>query len=189
MTSHLRATTAVLAALNLVLIALLSLLRTDVDPVTRPIRDYAHGDYSALMLIATIAVGLAAITLAAVVRPLVTGKVAPLGVGLLVFFGVAKLLQGFFPVDTGTAVTTGGLVYNTLDSIAFFILPIAALCIAFTLRSRWSIGLAVAMAAALVLVLAGSEGFGLVQRIFLVLGSGWLLVTALTARSSHPVAA
>jgi hypothetical protein len=39
-----------------------------------------------------------------------------------------------------------------------------------------------------VLVLSGAAGFGIAQRVYLVLGSGWLLVTALTAKSNHPVA-
>jgi hypothetical protein len=106
---------------------------------------------------------------------------------MLVFFGVAKVIQAFFPIDAGPQVTTTGFVHNTLGNIAFFILPIAALCIAFGLGSRWSIGPAVALAVSLVLVLAGAGGFGLAQRLFLVLGSGWLLVTALTAKSNHPV--
>jgi hypothetical protein len=62
-------------------------------------------------------------------------------------------------------------------------------CIAVALQARWSFGVAVALALAAVLVLSGAVGFGLAQRVYLVLGSGWLLVTALTAKSNHPVAA
>ncbi len=188
MKSKLPAVTIVLSAADLLVLALLHLLRTDVDPVTRPAGDYTHGSYGWLMLFATAGVGLAAIALAVTVRPQVRATAGQIGVGMLVFFGVAKVVQAFFPIDPAGQVTSAGVVHNTLGSVTFFILPVAAVCIAVALQARWSFGLAVALALAAVLVLSGAAGFGIAQRVYLVLGSGWLLVTALTAKSNHPVA-
>jgi len=189
MKSYLPAATIALSAANLLVLALLHVLRTDVDPVTRPTSDYAHGSHGWLMLFGTVGVGLAAIALAVAVRPDVRGMAGQIGVGMLVFFGVAKIVQAFFPIDIAGQVTSTGVVHNTLGNVAFFILPVAAACISAALRDRWSIGLAVALVLAAVLVLTGAGGFGIAQRLYLVLGSGWLLVTALRVRSSHPVAA
>jgi hypothetical protein len=187
--SRLPAVTIALSAAHLIVLALLHLLRTDVDTVNRPTSDYAHGSFGWLLPAATVAVGLAALTLAVTVRPEVRGTVGQIGVGMLVFFGVAKLVQAFFPVDRPGQVTSAGAVHDSLGDVTFFILPVAAVCVAVALQARWSFGLAVALALAAVLVLSGAVGFGVAERIYLVLGSGWLLVTALTAKSNHPVAA
>ena len=189
MKSRLPAVTIVLSVADLLVLALLHVLRTDVDPVTRPTSDYAHGSYGWLIVFATVGVGLAAIVLAVAVRPGVRGTAGQIGVGMLVFFGVAKIVQVFFPIDTAGQVTSAGVVHNTLGNVTFFILPLAAVCVSVALRDRWSIGLAVALVLATALVLSGAGGFGVAQRLYLVLGSGWLLVTALRVRSSHPVAA
>jgi hypothetical protein len=181
------AATIALSAADLLVLALLHVLRTDVDPVTRPTGDYAHGSTGWLTVAATVGIGVAAIALAVTVRPQVRGTAGQIGVGLLVFFGVAKVVQAVFPSDPAGRVTAGGVVHDTLGDVSFFILPVAAVCVSVGLRARWPLGLAVALALAVLLVLGGAAGFGLAQRVYLVLGSGWLLVTALTARSSHPV--
>ena len=189
MKSKLPAVTIALSAADLLVLALLHVLRTDVDPMARPTSDYAHGSAGWLMLVATAGIGVAAIALAVTVRPELRGAAGQIGVGMLVFFGVAKVVQAFFPIDRAGQTTAAGVVHDTLGNVTFFILPLAAVCIAVALQARWSFGLAVALALAAVLVLSGAVGFGLAQRVYLVLGSGWLLVTALTAKSNHPVAA
>ena len=109
MKSRLPAVTIVLSVANLLVLALLHVLRTDVDPVARPTSDYAHGSYGWLIVFATVGVGLAAIALAVAVRPEVRGTAGQIGVGMLVFFGVAKIVQVFFPIDAAGQVTSAGV--------------------------------------------------------------------------------
>jgi hypothetical protein len=189
-----------LAVLDLLSLAMLHLLRRDVDPVTRPTSDYGHGSWGWLMLAATAGVGLAAFALAVTVgRGLDSTTTLRLGLRLLGIVGIAELAQAFFPIDLAGETTTSGLMHNILGNLAFFALPPAAVIIAVTWAKagrpygallRWT---AVALAVATVAALAIGEGFGITQRIYLILATGWLGVAALavlhTTRSAAQVPA
>lgn len=59
---------AVAAALDLLVLGLLHLVSPEVDPVSRPVSEYALGDFRWLATIRTLAEGVAAIALAMALR-------------------------------------------------------------------------------------------------------------------------
>ena len=169
---------AAAAAANLVILALLHVVSPEVDPVTRPVSEYALGRFGWLATIGTVAEGLGALGLAVALRQ----KRA--AAALLAIFGLAKLVMPLFPVDAlGTPATPTGQVHNVLGNVAFFVFPVAALLL---VRTLWRMGsrlapvAAVVLAAATVGVLVGDAFgvFGLTQRAYLILCSLWLLLTA-----------
>jgi hypothetical protein len=185
---------AALALLDLVSLAALHVLRTDVDPVARPTSDYALGDWGWLTLTATVGVALAGAGLIGLVgRGLPSTTLLRFGLRLLGLFVVVKAVQAFFQIDAAGQSSTDGLIHDIMGNLAFFALPPAAVLISAAWAKagrplgaalRW---IAVALAVAVVAVLAiGTGGFGLTQRIYLVLGSGWLLTGALAVLRAEP---
>jgi hypothetical protein len=180
---------AVLALLDLVSLALLHLLRLDVDPVTRPTSDYAIGDWGWLTLTATVGVALAAAGILGLVhRALPSTTPLRFGLRLLGLFVVVKAVQAFFQIDDPGDPTPTGLIHNVLGNLAFFALPPAAWLIATAWTSAgrpWGTALkwlAVALVVATVAVLAiGTDAFGITQRVYLVLASLWLALSAVAS--------
>ena len=177
---------AAAAAANLVILALLHVVSPEVDPVTRPVSEYALGGFGWLATTGTVAQGLGALGLAVALRQ---ERVAA---ALLGVFGLAKLAMPLFPVDPlGTPATPTGQVHNVLGNLAFFVFPVAALLLFRTLRrmgSRLAPAAAVVLAAATIGVLIGDAygAFGLTQRAYLVMCSLWLLLTAGLLLRSRP---
>ena len=169
---------AVAAAVDLLGLGLLHIVSPEVDPVTRPVSEYALGDFGWLATIMTVAEGVGAMALAVALR---RERVAAL---LLLVFGVMKLAMPLFPVDAlGTPATSAGRVHNVLGNLTFFLFPIAALLLFRPLRrmgSRLAPAIAVVLAIATVGVLIGNAvgGFGLTQRAYLILCALWLLLAA-----------
>jgi hypothetical protein len=170
---------AVAAALDLLVLGLLHLVSPEVDPVSRPVSEYALGDFGWLATIRTLAEGVAAIALAMALR---RERAAAL---LLVVVGLLKLAIPLFPVDAlGMPATPAGQMHNVLGNVTFFLFPLAALLLFRALRrrgSRLAPGIAVVLAIATVGVLVGNAvgGFGLAQRAYLILSALWLLFAAL----------
>ncbi len=180
------AVAALAAAADLVILALLHVVSPEVDPVTRPVSEYALGAYGWLATIGTLAEGLGALGLAVALRR------RRLAAVLLAVFGLAKLAMPLFPVDAlGAPATPTGQVHNVLGNLAFFIFPVAALLL---IRTFWRVGsrlvpaAAVLLAAATVGVLIGDAVgvFGLAQRAYLILCSLWLLLAAVTVLRRAP---
>jgi hypothetical protein len=108
--------------------------------------------------------------------------VSTLGVGMLTLFGVSKLIQGFFPIDVEPDVltTTAGAVHNIVGNIAFFSLPVGAVLVAHSLSRRSKmLSWLLALSAVVVLTSGFVGGFGVAQRLYLVLSSFWMLFAAL----------
>ena len=170
---------AVAAALDLLVLGLLHLVSPEVDPVSRPVSEYALGDFRWLATIRTLAEGVAAIALAMALR---RERAAAL---LLVVVGLLKLAIPLFPVDAlGMPATPAGQMHNVLGNVTFFLFPLAALLLFRALRrrgSRLAPGIAVVLAIATVGVLVGNAvgGFGLAQRAYLILSALWLLFAAI----------
>jgi Protein of unknown function (DUF998) len=122
---------AATAVFYLVVLAVLHVLRTDVDPATDPVSDYAVGDYGMLEVFAMLAVGLGALALTAALHQ--TPRRSMVGLVLLAVFGLAKVAQAFFPIDVGDETTTSGSIHSVLGTMAFFALPVAAVLLS---RSR-----------------------------------------------------
>jgi hypothetical protein len=176
---HLAAMIAAFAAtVDLLVLGLLHIVSPEVDPVTRPVSEYALGDFRWLATILTVAEGVGAIALAVALR---RERAAAL---LLLVFGLMKLALPLFPVDAlGVPATSEGRVHNVLGNLTFFLLPLAALLLFRALRrtgSRLAPGIAVVLAIATVGVLVGNAvgGFGLAQRAYLALCALWVLFAA-----------
>jgi hypothetical membrane protein len=176
---------AATAAFYLVVLAVLHVLRTDVDPATDPVSDYAVGDYGMLEVFAMLAVGLGALALTAALHQ--TPRRSMVGLVLLAVFGLAKVAQAFFPIDVGDETTTSGSIHSVLGTMAFFALPVAAVLLS---RSRGGVEMVIAvlLAVAMVAVFVSNTvgGVGIAQRVFLVLSSIWVLVTAVRLALRQP---
>jgi hypothetical membrane protein len=176
---------AATAVFYLVVLAVLHVLRTDVDPATDPVSDYAVGDYGMLEVFAMLAVGLGALALTAALHQ--TPRRSMVGLVLLAVFGLAKVAQAFFPIDVGDETTTSGSIHSVLGTMAFFALPVAAVLLS---RSRGGVEMVIAvlLAVAMVAVFVSNTvgGVGIAQRVFLVLSSIWVLVTAVRLARRQP---
>lgn len=176
--------TLVTVLVDLVVLGAFHLIQPDVDPVTSATSDYVHGTAGALSHVATFAVGLGAVSLVATWWPAVAGAAARVGLGLLVIFGAAKLVQAFFPIDAEGADTSAGRIHDITGNLAFFTLPIAAVLIARAIARRAPAPVVAVLAWAVVVatvgVLVGDalDAFGIGQRIYLVLAALWTAATA-----------
>ena len=170
---------AAVAVVDLLVLGLLHVVSPEVDPVARPVSEYALGDFGWLATIRTLAQGVGPIALAVALRRERVGAVLLLVVGLL------KLAMPLFPVDAlGTPATTEGQVHNLLGNVTFFLFPVAVLVLIGALRRLGSrmapaVAVALAIATAGVLVANAIGGFGLAQRAYLALCALWLLLAAL----------
>src|SRR5688572_29791955 len=113
------------AVFDLVVFVVLHALRGEVDPVTDAVSEYAVGDYGVLKVLATLAVGLGALALTAALH-LARARRSTVGLVLLGVYGLAKVVQAFFPIDVGDQTTPSGAIHNVLGTLAFFALPAAA---------------------------------------------------------------
>ena len=84
---------AAAAVVDLLVLGLLHVVSPEVDPVTRPVSEYALGDFGWLATIRTLAQGVGPIALAVALRRERAGALLLLVVGLL------KLAMPLFPVD------------------------------------------------------------------------------------------
>jgi hypothetical protein len=176
-------------------VGVLSVLRTDVDLLTRPVSDYAAGDWGWLTLTGTLGVALAASGLIGVVgRGLPSTTPLRLGLRLLGLFVVVQAGQAFFQLHAPAQSAVVGLVHDVMGNLAFFALPPAAVLISASWAKagrplgaalRWS---SVALAVATVAVFAvGAGGFGVTQRVYLMVASAWLLTAGLAGlRAGSP---
>ena len=170
---------AAAAVVDLLVLGLLHVLSPEVDPVVRPVSEYALGDFWWLATIRTVAQGIGPIALAVALHRERVGALLLLVVGLL------KLAMPLFPVDAlGTPTTSAGQMHNLLGNLTFFLFPLAALVLFPALRrkgSRLAPGTAVALAIATLGVLLANAvgGYGLAQRAYLALCAVWLLLAAL----------
>lgn len=179
------------AALDLIILAALHVLQPGVDPMTEPTSAYVHGSGGMASQVGTFAAGVGALALLAAVAPRRSGRGVAIGLGFLGVFGLAKLLQAFYPIDPDGVSTASGTVHNLLGNLAFFTLPVAAVLVgaAVTRMTRQRppviVGLLVAITSIGVLAAGSMDLFGLAQRIYLVTAALWVAVCALALRSSH----
>ena len=170
---------AAAAVVDLLVLGLLHVVSPEVDPVARPVSEYALAEFGWIATIRTLAQGIGPIALAVALRRERVGAL------LLLVVGVMKLAMPLFPVDAlGTPATRAGQMHDLLGNLTFFLFPVAALVLFRALRrrgSRLAPTFAVALAIATLGVLAADAigGFGLAQRAYLVLCAVWLLLAAL----------
>ena len=176
------------AVVDLLVLGLLHVVSPEVDPVARPVSEYALGDFGWLATIRTLAQGVGPIALAVALRRERVGAL------LLVVVGVLKLAMPLFPVDPLGAPATGtGQMHNLLGTLTFFLFPVAALVLYRALRRRGSrlagpVAVVLAIATVGVLVAGAIGGFGLAQRAYLALCAVWLLLAALAVLRDRRIA-
>jgi Protein of unknown function (DUF998) len=106
---------AAAAVVNLLVLGLLHVVSPEVDPVNRPVSEYALGEFGGLAIVRTLAEGVGVIALGVA---LLLGRAAAL---LLLVVGLLKLAMPLFPVDAlGTPATSAGQVHNILGKSDFF---------------------------------------------------------------------
>ncbi len=178
----------VTALIDLVAFVALHIAQPEVNLLREPTSAYVHGALGFASAVASIAVGIGAVALAVAVWGLASAIPARVGAGLLLLFGLAKLVQGFFPIDAPGESTATGATHNLLGNLAFFVLPVAAVLVTRAVARATGRETPVWLPAAAgwllvvtsVLVLAGDGVglFGLAQRVYLVSAMGWTALVA-----------
>lgn len=197
-----RATGASLAAIVLVsvgfaVVAVLHLLRTDLDPVREVMSGYANGSHGILMTVAFYALGGAALAMAfRLPRATRRSAVATTIAVLLAAGGLGLILAGIFEVERPLIPDTIEEVIHSDAAIGAFVLLIVAMVL-FTVvcrrDPRWSGFFTVAVtlaalatAAAAFSPMADSTPLtGIAQRGLALLVFTWLLLVAVRIRF-HP---
>ena len=196
-----RATGASLAVIVLTSVcfgalALLHILRTDLDPVREVMSGYANGRFGAYMTAAFYLFGLAAMALAWRLRRALRGNRGAVAVPILLSLaGLCLLLAGVFEVERPVVPDTIEEVIHSDAALAGFALMITAMLVfAVVIRSdaRWVGFRGRAMWLAISAAVAGAASpfadktpwSGIAQRVLGLVVVLWLLLTALHVRSS-----
>lgn len=127
----------------LVLLAVLHVIKPELDPSWHFISEYAIGDYGWIMTLAFLSLAVSCASLAVALWPQITGIVGKIGLLLLLISAVGMTMAGIFTTDPITtsrdAMTTSGRLHElgaTLD-----LTPFAALLVSWSLIRRnpaWS---------------------------------------------------
>ena len=184
------------------LLAILHLLRPDLDPTWRVISEYELGPYGFLMRAAFLALGLGAASLTAAAFPNARSGGGYLGLALLALSAIGMGLAGLFVTDPLTAApadrTSSGRLHELgamLDAV-----PFAAPLISYSVTrhgrtepaGRWLRALAwlpllgtLLFMGSLAYFLPGNNGafgpavpIGIPNRVMIVAHCGWLLLAA-----------
>ncbi len=181
-------------------LAALHVLRSDYDPVTRMVSEYAVGPYGGLLTagIAALAAGGTAL-IAGLHWGLAPGARSRPALGLLGLALAGLVVTAVFPTDVSvegrfatTIATTSGRIHGVASAVAYLCLIVAALLLArsFAADPRWRGFHRTARLLALALPLglvgsvlgAASSVMGIPQRLFLGLVLLWLVLTARQVR-------
>jgi Protein of unknown function (DUF998) len=184
---------AIIAAVGvgvfLVAIALVPLLRPELDVRARWVGEYARGPFGGLMVAAYFALGVGVLALAAALRARVTGLGGRIGAPLLGVAAIGAFAAAILPQDrTDAAVRTTAGTVRALLLIPVFLCLLTALVMltaAFFNQPGWRpmAGTAALLVAAAVLALTWAilgpvEWRGLAGRLWDAAWAGWLLLTA-----------
>jgi hypothetical protein len=182
-------TASIGVALFLVAIALIPLLRTDLDVRTRWVGEYARGPFGGLMVAAYLALGIGTLALAAALRAQVGGRAGRLGAPLLALAAVGAFVAAILPQDpTDADVRTFAGTVRELALIPVFLCLITALVlltVAFFREQTWrpiagaaALLVAIAVLALTWAILGPAEWRGLGGRLWDAAWAAWLLLTA-----------
>jgi hypothetical protein len=121
------------AALFLVLLAVLHVIKPEFDPSWRFVSEYAIGDYGWIMTMAFTFLGISCASLVMAIRSHVNTTGGKLGLILLLVVAASLLAAGVFVADPITATSEQLTMHGTLHGVAAMIgipgLPIAAVLI------------------------------------------------------------
>jgi hypothetical protein len=166
-------------------LAVLHVLRSDLDPVARRLSEYANGPYHIVMTAVFYAMGLALVTLSLQLGASRVTGVVRLVAALIAVAGVGLVLSGVF--ETGSDSVLTELVHSRASGTAVLSLTIAAVLYAthpaFDAIRRWDgavriiVGVAV-VAVVISPVLHDTRWSGIGQRLVWLSLTAWLLMTA-----------
>jgi hypothetical protein len=188
----------------LVLVAVLHLLKPELDPSWRFVSEYAIGDYGWIMVLAFVSLALSCVTSFVAIRSHIKTTGGVIGLVLLLAAAVSLAAAGVFVMDPITAskneLTTHGSLHGLASLVGIPALPIAAVLISRSLgrNEAWSSGLRslrwtahltwitlVLMFAILGVMLAQNNGafgpnvlIGWPNRLLVAAYSGWLIAVA-----------
>ena len=186
--AYLAATIALIGvATFMVGVALLHLLKRDLNPTQHFISEYALGDFGWIQRVDFLAVGVGTIALALTLSRVVKdpGRIAPIFIGL---FGVSAVAVAFVQIDGPQPITTEGQAHEMISAVGFVLLISGMFVMARKFRNdpAWSAlrrpTIAWAVTASVFLVFMIILG-GIGQRIFIVACFSWMLAMAYHARS------
>lgn len=204
---------SVTGGIFLLLLAIMHLLRPDLDPSWRVVSEYEIGPYGWVMQAAFVTLAISTVAAALSVRRAAPGGTGSAAVGLLGLAAAGMLLGGLAVSDPITAtpeqVTTHGSLHGLGALLAIPTFPIAAglATRALTRSSGWSgstgalrtatvgtwVGLGQMLLVMVVLLPANGGSFGpevplgWSNRLMIVTYAAWLLVLGPSTESSHQV--
>lgn len=132
------------AAVFLLLLGVLHVVKSELDPSWHFISEYAIGRHGWLMVVAFASLGLGCVALFAAIRSQATTKGGRVGLAFLLVAAVGLVIAAAFTSDPVTAVgeevTTHGTVHGVGTVLGTLGIPIAAVLIARALRRnpRWT---------------------------------------------------
>ena len=177
-----------------VLLVAAHLLRTDLDPASRFVSEYAVGPFGFLVTASFFVLGASSAAVAVVALRVRSSGSTWIGAILLLIWSIAVALSGVFPTDLqGGQETFAGRVHNELAMVAFPSVLAASLVLSLGLwrteasvavkAARLVLGLAAFVVLACTVAVLGRIGLvGVGQRVFLGLILAWLALTAWQAR-------
>lgn len=188
------------AAVFVMCVIALHILRPELDPVVTALSYYGIGAHGYLLTIANVGLGLGVLALAyALGRGGAPIRLWRIGIALLYVTGVSAILSGLFPIDALDAdVSVSGVIHVAAGNLGFFILPASLLLLAFGMRqdARWqstvmpAFALALALlVVSLVLMVSTPEISGLVQRSLYLPYLAWVVLMSASLALDAPVPA
>jgi len=173
-------------------------LQPNLNPFDRAMSDYAHGFQGWLAATGLIGLGIGSLALTLGLARDQRGLRARAGQWCLAIWSVCGLAAGIFHDDLPSQPSSlSGSIHGTAAILGIFILPIAALLIAWSVRRdrRWQktarllFAVAVAMVVGFVIVnlsflpvLTSAQApvlFGLTERLFFLIALSWLALAAI----------
>lgn len=189
------------AALFLGLLAVLHIIKPELDPSWRMISEYAIGDNGWLMSLAFLSLALSCVSLVIALRGQVPTGGGTIGLGLFLVTALGLTIAGFFKTDPITispdAVTFSGNLHGLGGLLGLPTFPIAATLISLSLRRNkawaaskrahlWMLGLAwvsvVVFVTAMITMFKGTFNptvlIGWPNRLLMVSQCAWMMTVA-----------
>jgi hypothetical protein len=189
------------AALFLVLLAVLHLLKPEYDPSWRMISEYEIGRFGWAMQLAFFSLAIAHVSAIAAVWSQVKSIIGYIGLGLLLVAATGLIISGIFPSDPITtdpqALSASGKMHGLGGMLGVPVMPVAMALISWALirrnqawagmrHSLWlTVGLVWLSFAALVFLAFVAKGtlgpdvlIGWPNRLFIIGCSLWLMIVA-----------
>jgi hypothetical membrane protein len=186
------------AACFTISVIVLRWLQPNLNPLNRAMSDYAHGSQGWLAATGLFGLGIGSLALTFGLARDLRGLGARAGQWCLAIWSVCGLAAGIFPDDLpGQPSSLSGSIHGTAAILGIFILPVAAVLIAWSVRrdrrwqkvARFLFAVAVAMVVGFVIVnlsflpvLTSAQApvlFGLAERLFFLIALSWLALASI----------